>query len=101
VLRATERADAAHPDWPRFRIGVNSGEAMVGVVGAHEGKSYTVIGDTVNVAARLQGAAPVGAVAIGPGTLRALPGARVRGLGAVALKGKREPVEAYVLEAVD
>jgi adenylate cyclase len=101
VLRATEPAEVAHPDWPRFRIGVNSGEAMVGVVGAHEGKSYTVIGDTVNVAARLQGAAPVGAVAIGAGTLRSLPGARVRGLGAVALKGKRDPVDAYVLERLD
>ena len=101
VLAATEPTAGAHPDWPRFRIGVNSGEAMVGVVGAREGKSYTVIGDTVNVAARLQGAAPVGAVAIGAGTLRGLPGARVRGLGAVALKGKREPVEAYVLEQLD
>jgi adenylate cyclase len=101
VLRATEPAEAAHPDWPRFRIGVNSGVAMVGVVGAREGKSYTVIGDTVNVAARLQGAAPVGAVAIGPGTLSSLPGARVRGLGAVALKGKRDPVDAYVLEQLD
>jgi adenylate cyclase len=73
---------------------------MVGVVGAPEGKSYTVIGDTVNVAARLQGAAPVGAVAIGAETLRGLRGARVRSLGAVALKGKREPVDAYVLEGL-
>jgi len=101
VLAATEPAADAHPDWPRFRIGVNSGEAMVGVVGAREGKSYTVIGDTVNVAARLQGAAPVAAVAIGAGTLRGLPGARVTALGPVALKGKREPVEAYVLEQLD
>jgi class 3 adenylate cyclase len=98
VLRATEPAGAAHPDWPRFRIGVNSGEAVVGVIGAGEGKSYTVIGDTVNVAARLQGAAPIGAVAIGAGTLRDLPGARVRTLGRVELKGKRDLVEAYVLE---
>jgi adenylate cyclase len=101
VLDATAPAVGAHPDWPRFRIGVNSGEAMVGVVGAREGKSYTVIGDTVNVAARLQGAAPVGAVAIGAGTLRGLPAARVRALGPVALKGKRDPVEAYVLERLD
>ena len=98
VLRATEPAEAAHPDWPRFRIGVNSGEAVVGVIGAGEGKSYTVIGDTVNVAARLQGAAPIGTVAIGAGTLRDLPGARVRTLGRVELRGKRDPVEAYVLE---
>jgi adenylate cyclase len=101
VLRATEPSGAAHPDWPRFRIGINSGEALVGVVGAGEGKSYTVIGDTVNVAARLQGAAPQGAVAIGAGTLRALRGARVRTLGPVALKGKHDPVEAYVLEHLD
>jgi class 3 adenylate cyclase len=101
VLEASAPAAGVHPDWPRFRIGVNSGEAMVGVIGAREGKSYTVIGDTVNVAARLQGAAPVGAVAIGAGTLRGLPGARVTSLGPVALKGKREPVEAYVLEQLD
>ena len=63
-----------------------------------KGKSYTVIGDTVNVAARLQGAAPIGSVAIGAGTLRGLPGARVHTLGRVELKGKRDPVEAYVLE---
>ena len=74
---------------------------MVGVIGARQGKSYTVIGDTVNVAARLQGAAPVGGVAIGAGTLRELPGARVRNLGPVTLKGKREPVDAYVLEQLD
>jgi adenylate cyclase len=100
LLRAADAVGEGHPDWPRFRIGVNSGEAMVGVVGAHEGKSYTVIGDTVNVAARLQGAAPIGAVAIGAGTLRGLPGAQVRSLGPVALKGKHEPVDAYVLEGL-
>ena len=42
------------------------------------GRSYTVIGDTVNVAARLESAAPAGAVAIGAATLRHLPGARVQ-----------------------
>jgi adenylate cyclase len=100
VVRAGDAAGAGHPEWPRFRVGVNSGEAMVGVVGAREGKSYTVIGDTVNVAARLQGAAPIGAVAIGAGTLGGLRGARVRSIGPVVLKGKREPVEAYVLEGL-
>ena len=40
--------------------GVNSGEALVGVLGGESGRTYTVIGDTVNVAARLESQAPPG-----------------------------------------
>ena len=101
LQRATTTLHESHPEWPRFRVGINTGEAMVGVVGTTGGRSYKVIGDTVNLAARLEGAAPVGGVALGSGTLRALPGARVRPLGAVRVKGKSEPVDAFVLEAVD
>ncbi|MBI5105753.1 MAG: adenylate/guanylate cyclase domain-containing protein [Solirubrobacterales bacterium] len=101
VLVATERLAAEHPGWPRFRAGANSGTAAVGVLGAGAARSYTVIGDTVNVAARLQGAAPVGAAVIGAPTLRGVPGARVRALGALAVKGKEAPVDAYVLEGLD
>jgi class 3 adenylate cyclase len=100
VQRETAALAAANPDWPRFRVGVNTGEALVGVVGAREGRSYTVIGDTVNVASRLQSAAPVGAVAVGAATLRYLTGARVQSLGALPLRGKSEPVDAYLLEAL-
>jgi adenylate cyclase len=100
VQRETASLAARHPDWPRFRVGVNTGEALVGVVGAREGRSYTVIGDTVNVASRLQSAAPVGAVAVGAATLRYLTGARVQSLGALPLRGKSEPVDAYLLEAL-
>ena len=101
-LQARARETAAeHPDWPRFRVGVNSGEAMVGVVGARDERSFTVIGDTVNVAARIEGVAPAEGVAIGAATLRLLPGARVRPLGALELKGKREPVDAFLLDGLD
>ncbi|HEY7621288.1 MAG TPA: adenylate/guanylate cyclase domain-containing protein [Solirubrobacteraceae bacterium] len=100
IQRETAAVAAAHPDWPRFRVGVNTGEALVGVLGAREGRSYTVIGDMVNVASRLQSAAPVGAVAVGAATLRHLTGARVQSLGALPLRGKSEPVDAYVLEAL-
>jgi class 3 adenylate cyclase len=104
ALDLQERAAAIaaeHPDWPRFRVGVNSGEAMVGVVGTRRERSFTVIGDTVNVAARLEANAPPESVAIGADTLRRLPGARVRALGALELRGKREPVDAFVLEGID
>jgi adenylate cyclase len=99
LQQETARIAAEHPEWPRFRAAVNTGEAMVGVLGAESGRSYTVIGDTVNVAARLESHAPAGGVVIGASTLRALPGARVRSLGGVSVRGKDEPIEAYLLEA--
>ena len=77
---------------------MNSGEALVGILGVESGRSYTVVGDTVNVAARLESEAPAGGVVIGGGTLRAVPGLRVTALGPLAVKGKREAVEAYRLE---
>jgi adenylate cyclase len=95
----TARIAAAHPDWPRFRAAVNSGEALVGVMGAESGRSYTVIGDTVNVAARLEGRAPTGGVVVGGGTLRAVPGLRATSLGEIEVKGKRDPVDAYLVDA--
>jgi adenylate cyclase len=94
----TARLAAEHPDWPRFRAAVNTGEALVGVVGAESGRSYTVIGDTVNVAARLESRAPTGGVVVGGGTLKAVPGLRATSLGEIEVKGKRERVDAYLLE---
>jgi adenylate cyclase len=94
----TARLASAHPEWPRFRAAVNTGEALVGVVGAESGRSYTVIGDTVNVAARLEGRAPTGGVVVGGATLRAVPGMRATSLGEIEVKGKRERVDAYLLE---
>jgi adenylate cyclase len=98
---SSARVAAEHPDWPRFRVGVNTGPVAVGVVGGGDARGYTVLGDTVNVAARLEGLAPVGGVAIGGATLRALPGAQVSPLGHVAVKGRRESVEAWRLVAID
>ena len=100
LQRETSRVVERNPDWPRFRVGVNSGEAIVGVLGAESGRSYTVVGDTVNLAARLESQAPAGGVVIGASTLTDLPGARVRSLGALQVKGRDEPVEAYLLEAL-
>jgi adenylate cyclase len=95
---ATEVAEQ-HPGWPRFRTGVNSGEVLAGLVGGPSGhRKHGVVGDTVNLAARLESQAPVGGVVIGAGTAAALPaGAVVERLPPLEVKGKGEPVEAYLL----
>jgi len=91
---------AEHPGWPRFRVGVNTGPAIVGNVGSEELRNFSAIGDTTNVAARLESAAPAGGVLISARTQALLgPGARTRAVEPLALKGKAEPVEAHVLEA--
>lgn len=98
---AAERVAQRHPDWPRFRAGVNTGTAVVGVVGDGVQRDYTVLGDTVNVASRIEGLAPVGAVAVSDATRRAVPGARVVSLGAVEVKHRAEPVEIWRLDGLD
>jgi class 3 adenylate cyclase len=101
LQEATTGCVREHPDWPRFRVGVNSGEALLGVLGTSGGRTHTAIGDTVNLASRLEGKAPVGGIAIGAATLRGLSGARVEPLGQVDMKGKSEPVDVYQLVGLD
>ncbi len=102
LQRATAEVSGRRPDWPSFRAGVNTGRAVVGNVGSAEQRSFTAIGDTTNLAARLQAEADPGQVVIGPATLAALgDGALVRPLGGLELKGKSEPVEAFVLVELD
>jgi class 3 adenylate cyclase len=88
-----------HRDWPRFRAGVNSGEVLAGLVGGSSGhRKHGVVGDTVNLAARLESVAPVGQVVVGAETAAALPpGAVLERLPPLELKGKGEPVEAFVV----
>jgi class 3 adenylate cyclase len=81
---------------PQFRIGVNSGPALVGNIGSEEYRNFTAIGDTTNVAARLQGVAGAGEVVMGPETARLIAdSAHVEPLGAISVKGRSQPVDAY------
>ena len=101
ALAMQQEADAAakgRDDWPRFRAGVNTGEAIVGNVGTAEQRSFTAIGDATNVAARLQAAATPGRVVVGPQTAEALgDGAVLEPLGTLEVKGRAEAVEAFAV----
>jgi class 3 adenylate cyclase len=95
------RVADAHPGWPRLRVGINSGEAVLRELGGHGHIAYTVLGDTVNLGSRLEGQAPVGGVMIGAETYRQLPdGAVVEAMSGVVVKGKQAALEAYVLHAL-
>ena len=82
----------------RFGLGINTGLALAGNVGAGQRLEYTVIGEAVNTASRLCGAAEGGAVWIGERTLEATAGAfDVERLPPQNLKNMAEPVTAYRL----
>ena len=80
-------------------MGVSTGRAIVGNVGSDALRSYTAIGDSVNIAARLEAAAPVGGICISESTRAALGdelGTIPR--GAVVVKGRADPVAAHLLQ---
>ncbi|HEX5468519.1 MAG TPA: adenylate/guanylate cyclase domain-containing protein [Gaiellaceae bacterium] len=100
--REMSRIAGEHPGWPRFRAGINSGEAVLGVVDAPGSRGYTATGDTVNVASRLEGHARAGEVVVSEPTHAGLRGrARAEELEPLSVKGKRAPVRAFVLHDLD
>jgi PAS domain S-box-containing protein len=85
-----------------YGIGVHTGEAMVGNLGSEDYQNFTAIGDTVNVAARLQGQAKEGEVVCSAAALQAAgQGVRTTPLGALELRGRKTPVDAYRVEGID
>jgi adenylate cyclase len=77
-------------------IGLNSGEATVGNIGSEKMMDYTVIGDTVNVAARLQSQASSGDVLISEATYQLVKDRiRTEWFEPIAVHGRNEPVVVY------
>jgi len=99
LQRAADDVAAEHEGWPRFRVGVNSGEVHAGVVGGESGhRKHGIVGDVVNLASRLEAEAPVGGVLIGEATFRRLgASAVVEALPPRQVKGKEQAVAVYLL----
>jgi adenylate cyclase len=86
----------------RIRIGINSGKAVAGEIGSVNKKEYTVLGDTVNTASRLESSvAKPGSVVIGANTLALVEGLfECQPLGSFKVKGKALEVPAYEVLSV-
>jgi adenylate cyclase len=76
-------------------IGVNTGLVIAGTVGGGGRLEYTVVGDAVNVASRLQSEATGGEIVASASTVSAAPGIQVEHVGPRAVKGREEPVEVF------
>lgn len=76
-------------------IGINSGEVIAGCLGSYRRMDYTVIGDVVNTAARLESVAQPGQILLGPETYRVIHDqVSCRAIGSLKLKGKAQAIEA-------
>ena len=79
-----------------FRVGINTGLAVVGEVGSDEHLEYTAMGDAVNVAARMEQSAAPGTVQISEATYQLVANYfEVESLGPIGVKGREEPVASY------
>lgn len=89
------RQEFAERGWPALHmgIGINTGTMSVGNMGSRYRVTYTVIGDAVNLAARLQDLTRVyqAKIIVGEATRKAFPIATYRELGLVQVKGKSTP----------
>lgn len=80
----------------RLSIGLDTGWLLSGVVGSSDRLTYTVAGQTVNVAMRLESSAAPGAILMGEGTMSAVQQMfEVRQLGLTQVRGRQEPIPVY------
>jgi class 3 adenylate cyclase len=97
LLGIVNRTGSLDPE-QRIVIGVaiNTGQAMVGYIGTKERAEFNVMGDTVNIAYRMQEYARPYKIIVGPATVAAISGKyRFRRVGAVSLRGREQAVQAY------
>ncbi len=102
MLRAIEEVNAQYGHQLSYSIGLTVGEAVVGYIGTERAVNYTAIGDTVNLAKRLQENAAPNQILIDEQIVQRL-GKRVRArpLGELRVKGRKTPAKVFELLGLD
>jgi len=98
VTQYAEGVFHSHGVSVQIRVGVNSGEVVVRSIGSDLHMDYTAVGQTTNLAARMEQMATPGTILLAPATLQlAEDYVQVAARGPVAVKGLADPVEVYAL----
>ncbi len=101
LQRAVQETAASGGPQVGYGVGVNTGDAIVGNIGTEQLMNYTVIGDIVNVAQRLQSVARAGEVLVAETTYAAVKDyVEAESLPPMEVKGRKAPVQVYRLRAV-
>jgi adenylate cyclase len=93
--------DAAAQVGLKLGIGINTGDMVMGAMGSKDRMDYTVIGDSVNLGARLCSAAKPGQILLSEFSVNAMAGDaefKLLTLEPLIVKGKQDPVQVYELE---
>ena len=99
--RLAELAETLEGVELRAGIGINTGQAVAGTIGPQQAVNYTVIGDAVNVAQRLQASARGGEILISVDTYRLVKDVvEAEVLEPLFVKGRVQPVSTYRLQAL-
>jgi adenylate cyclase len=103
ALALVKHVSQVHGDMPpefrlSFRVGIHFGEALLGLVGTEQRLDYTAIGDSVNIAKRLQESASEGQILISEAVAyRIMDQIMVKPVSPINMEGKAYPIRAYEL----
>jgi adenylate cyclase len=101
IRRAMDALNAAHPDRLPLRVGmgIHSGNLIAGVLGSGDRMEFTIIGDTVNTASRLEGMTKDFGVDVllSAATAKQLVDVAIEELGSAPVRGKAEQIALYTL----
>lgn len=98
LMKAAREVNEIYGHRLTYSIGVNVGEAVVGYIGTERALNYTAIGDTVNLAKRLQESSAPGQIIVEEAVIKRLGNqVKARPLGELRVKGRKTPAFAYEL----